>query len=174
MSFFEIAKKRFSVRKYEDKELNDAQILEVIEAARIAPSATNKQPWHFVVIKNKENLKKIQGCYHRDWIKSAPVIIVACGNHKNAWWRSDGKAHTDIDLAIAVDHMTLAAADLGLGTCWICKFDVMKVASLLNLPAGIEPIAMLPLGYPAESPDMNRHKNRRKKIEEIVYWERFE
>lgn len=173
MSFIELAKKRYSCRKYQDKEVEKEKISQVLEAARIAPSAKNLQPWHFVVIHEEENLKRIKGCYKGRWIQSAPYIIVACGDHKSSWHRSDGKIHTNIDVAIAVDHLTLAATDIGLATCWICKFDVMKCSEILELPEGIEPIAMIPIGYPADKVDINRHRNDRDNIANIVHKEKF-
>ncbi|NMA65822.1 MAG: nitroreductase, partial [Clostridiaceae bacterium] len=123
MSFFEVAEKRYSLRKFNTKEVEKEKILKVIEAARIAPSACNLQPYHFIVITDSELRKKVAESYPREWFKNAPVIIVACGDHSKSWKRIDGKDHCDVDVAIAVDHMTLAAAEQGLGTCWVCAFD---------------------------------------------------
>ncbi len=173
MDFLELAKNRFSCRKYQDKPVEEDKIARILEAARIAPSAKNIQPWHFVIVDEGNNLENIKGCYPNKWIETAPLIIVACGDQKSAWHRSDGKIHTDIDLAIAVDHLTLAATDIGLATCWVCKFDVMTVAEILQLPDGIVPVAMIPVGYPAEEPDLNRHVLKRKPLEEIVHKGKF-
>jgi nitroreductase len=95
------------------------------------------------------------------------MCIVACGNYQESWKRSDGKDHCDIDVSIAVTHLTLAAAELGLGTCWVCNFDTKFCSQYLNLPESVEPIAIIPIGYPA-NPDVfvNNGKNR-KNIEEI-------
>ncbi len=172
MEFIELAKSRYSSRKYQDKEIEEEKLLQVLEAGRIAPSAANKQPWEFIVIREKENLEKICGTYQRDWIRAAPAVIAICGDHKQAWHGSDEKDHTDIDIAIAVDHMTLAASDLGLGTCWVCAFDKELCAEILGLPEHIEPIVLLPLGYPADQGDPNRHNSQRKPLEEIVKWEK--
>ena len=98
---------------------------------------------------------------------------MVCGDHREAWRRADGKIHTDIDVAIAVDHMTLAATDLGLSTCWVCKFDVMKCVKALDLPEGVEPVALIPIGYPEDEADVNRHEQLRKPLDEIVHWEKF-
>ena len=174
MSFIELAKKRYSSRSYSEKPIEEEKLLQVLEAARIAPSASNNQPWYFIVIREKENLDKISGCYHREWLYGAVVIIVACADHGKSWKRSfDGKDHADIDVSIAIDHMTLAATDLGLATCWICHFDVQKCKELLNIPDDIEPIALLPLAYPTDQVNVNRHLTQRKKLEEIVRWEKF-
>jgi nitroreductase len=170
-SFIELAKKRYSSRKYLHKPVEEEKLLLVLEAARIAPSAANKQPWIFYIVRNETKRKLISEAYHRDWLKSAPVIIVACADHDNAWIRSDNKDHGDIDLAIAIDHMTLQASELGLSTCWICNFDPKKCREILKLSEHVEPIAILPLAYPADSADVNRHDETRKKLSEITKWE---
>jgi|SRR6056297_1166943 len=173
MDFQELAKRRYSCRNYLNQPVEDEKVVRVLDTARLAPSAKNLQPWHFVVIQEPDSLAKIISCYAGEWLKTAPMILVACGDHKGAWYRSDGKNHTDIDLAIAIDHLTLAATDIGLATCWICNFDVMKCASILQLPEGVEPIAMIPLGYPADQPDTRRHQIKRKKLDELVHKKKF-
>jgi len=173
MDFLELAKKRYSCRKYKDQPVEEEQLMQVLEATRLAPSAKNKQPWHFIIIQEEENLKKIKSCYKRDWIESAPLIIVACGDHKSAWRRSDGKDHTDIDMAISIDHLTLAATDIGLATCWVCKFDVMRCAEILQLPDGVEPVALIPIGYPADKVDTGRHNKARESLNDIVHKDQF-
>ncbi|MCL6590851.1 MAG: nitroreductase family protein [Firmicutes bacterium] len=170
MSFLEIAKKRYSVRKYQKKAVEPEKLQQVLEAGRIAPSAVNYQPWVFVVAQTGEARKKIAATYPREWLAEAPVIIVICGDHSQAWKRRDGKDHCDIDAAIAIDHMTLAAASLGLGTCWVCAFDAALCHQALGLPSHLEPIALLPLGYPADAPDPARYETKRKKLDEIVRW----
>ncbi|NLY88194.1 MAG: nitroreductase [Firmicutes bacterium] len=167
MSFLELTKKRYSVRKYKDKPVEKEKILQVLEAARNAPSACNYQPWHFIVLNDEIIKTKVAETYPKDWFKKAPVVIVACGDHSVSWKRADGKDHCDVDLAIAIDHMTLAAADLGLGTCWICAFDAKSCHEILELPENLEVIALLPLGYPDDEtiPD-----KKRKSLDEIVTW----
>lgn len=167
MSFLDIAKKRYSVRNFLDKPIEKEKILQVLEAGRIAPSACNNQPWHFIIISDDGLKKKIHEAYPRDWFFSAPVIIVACGDHNKSWKRRDSKDHCDVDIAIAVDHMTLAAADIGLGTCWVCAFDAEKCHKLLNLPNHLEVIALLPLGYP----DCDKPEKTRRQLDDIVSWE---
>jgi len=173
MDFQELAKNRYSCRSYRDQPVEDEKVLYVLDTARMAPSAKNLQPWHFVVIQEPDNLARIKSCYGGQWLNTAPMIIVACGDHKGAWYRADGKNHTDIDVAIAIDHLTLAATNIGLATCWICHFDVMKCARILQLPEGVEPIAMIPLGYPADHPDTSRHQVKRKKLEDIIHKSKF-
>ncbi|NLW08854.1 MAG: nitroreductase [Firmicutes bacterium] len=168
MSFLELAKKRYSVRNYKDRPVEKEKILQVLEAARNAPSACNYQPWHFIVIADDEEIKnKVAETYPRNWFRKAPVVIAACGDHSLSWKRADGKDHCDVDLAIAIEHMALAAADLGLGTCWVCAFDAERCHKILELPENLEVIALLPLGYPDDEkiPD-----KKRKSLEEIVTW----
>ena len=166
MQVLDLMKQRCSVRQFEDRRVERDKLLYVLEAARVAPSACNNQPWQFFVIDDPSLIAQIAP----DWVATsrAPVLIVACGDHRQAWRRRDGKDHCDIDVAIAVDHMTLAAAEIGLGTCWICAFDAKRCAQLLDLPDRLEPIVLLPLGYPAESKSPDRHTLERKPLEQIV------
>lgn len=168
MSVLELMKKRCSVRKFQDRPIEREAMLKVLEAGRVAPSACNLQPWHFIVVQDQQ-LKNQLG----KWEAKAPAIIVICGNHQKSWRRQDGKDHCDIDVAIAVDHMTLAAADLGLGTCWVCWFDAFQCAQILGLPSHMEPVVLLPIGYPAETSDPQRHDKARKPLSEIVSWDGF-
>ncbi len=170
MEFKELVKQRFSLRNFSEKHVGKQDILDLLEVARMAPSAANKQPWLFYIIEDEETRRKIDGCYSKDWISKAPVLIVICGNHLDSWKRFDNKDHCDIDIAIAIDHLTLAATEKGLGTCWICKFDAEKCQQILELPKFVEPIALLPLGYKNAEPDTNRFNKARKKIDEIVIW----
>ncbi|WHH58852.1 nitroreductase family protein [Petroclostridium sp. X23] len=173
MVFIELAKKRYSVRSYKNIPVEREKILEILEAGRVAPSAVNFQPLRFIVVQDEQVKKDIISTYPREWIKSAPAIIVICGDHSTAWRRADGKDHCDIDAAIAIDHMTLAAADLGLGTCWVCAFNSMQCHKILKLPSNLEVIALLPLGYPMDQADSERHSQKRKKIEDIVHWDKY-
>lgn len=167
MSFLEIVKKRFSVRLFEAKPVPKELLDEVLEAGRLAPSAANKQPFHIIVVQDEDHRRALGVSYPRDWFWRTPVILVICVESAKAWVRADSKNYADVDGAIAMDHMTLCAADLGLGTCWIGAFDPMKVRRILNLPQGIEPLAMSPLGYPAEPV---RSKSR-KAISDLVHHE---
>jgi len=167
MSFLELARKRYSVRSYQSKEVEREKLEQVLEAGRIAPSAVNYQPWHFYVLTDPDMRKRLLEAYSGAWLAQAPVVIVICGDHSQSWKRRDGKDYCDVDVAIAVDHMTLAAADLGLGTCWIGAFDSARVKDLLQLPEHLEPIAMLPVGYPAEAKIPNK---KRKELKDIVTW----
>jgi nitroreductase len=172
MDFVQLAKSRYSSRKYKQLSVEDDKLNYVLEAGRISPSAANYQPRFFVVVRG-ENIKNIHTCYHRDWFKTAPMCIVLCSDHSKSWKRGDGKDHADIDIAIAADHITLAATSIGLATCWICNFNSKKLSEVLNLPDYIEPVIILPLGYPDDSPDIERFAGKRKTLNEIVVLEKF-
>ena len=168
MSFLNLARSRYSSRKYEGKPVSDGDLEYVLEAGRVAPSACNSQPWMIFAATSKEQRVRIHECYPASWFRTAPVILVICGDHNRSWVRTDGKDHCDIDVAILADHMTLAATDLGLATCWICAFDKKKCGQALGLPANMEPIVILSLGHPADEVDMRRHDRQRKSLEQIV------
>lgn len=170
MTFLELAKKRYSVRKFKPDPISDKDIEYILEAGRIAPSAANMQPWQFIVIKDEKIKNEVNELYHRDWFDDAPVAIIILADHRQSWHRkSDGKDHADIDVAIAADHMMLAAADKGLGTCWVCNFEVQKTINYFNLPEYMEPVVIFPLGYPDNEVDMERHKEKRKPLKEILH-----
>jgi nitroreductase len=108
----------------------------------------------------------IQECYQAKWFVEAPVYIIACADVSQSWKRSfDGKEHADIDVAIAVEHICLAAAEQGLGTCWVCNFDAKKCSEVLNLPANIFPVAIIPIGYTTQEVSRNPV---RKSADEII------
>lgn len=162
---------RFSLREYQPKAVEKETLILLLEAARMAPSACNLQPWCFVVLTDPQKISALCECYKREWIQSAPAIIVACGDHSISWKRrADSKDHCDIDLAIAIEHICLTATDLGLGTCWVCNFDVAKCKDLLNLPDSVEPVALIPVGYPMQTEVAVKN---RKSLEEIIRWDTF-
>ena len=161
---------RFSVRNFHQREVPHEVIAEILNLAGQAPSAVNFQPWHFIVVTEKGRLESLWKVYHRQWIQSAPVIIVACINHRESWKRgSDGHDFGEVDVAIAVDHLTLAATDKGLGTCWVCNFDVPGCKKVLELPDHLEPLALIPLGFP----DTTAPPKKRKPLSDIVSWEEY-
>jgi nitroreductase len=168
-TFLELAKARYSCRKYDARMVEEGKLLRVLEAGRVAPSAVNFQPWHFYVIRESEKLRTFHAAYHREWFRSAPCVIVVCADHGQSWKRkSDGKDHADVDASITADHMTLQATELGLATCWICNFDPQATRSLLGLPDHLEPVVILPLGYPLDEADPERHGEKRKNLDEIT------
>lgn len=164
MDYYEVIRKRRSIRAYENRDVEEDKLKRILEAARIAPSAANIQPWRLIVIRKMEAKQKLKAAYARPWFWTAPVVICACGITSEAWKRSDGKTYLDVDVAIAMDHLILAATAEGLGTCWIGAFDPTEVKRILNLSPEIEPIALTPLGYPAESPQ----PKPRKPWEEVI------
>ena len=171
MKFSQLITQRYSVRKYKEQPVENEKLLQVLEAARLAPTAVNYQPFILLVFQDQEKRGRLIETYQREWIKSAPVIILACADHSQSWKRSsDGKDSADIDVAIAVDHMTLQATELDLGTCWVCNFDAQKCAEIFELPLHIEPLVMLPLGYPAD----NLGNKKRKELDDIVHWEKYQ
>lgn len=150
MDFLELVRMRYSVRQYSAREVEKEKLEYVLECARLAPSAVNKQPWHFYVVQGGEKKTALNGCYAREWFAQAPLCIVVCADSRQAWVRSsDGKSHADIDAAIAAEHICLAAAAQGLGSCWVCNFDVNLCMQALQLPAGHYPVALIPIGYPS-------------------------
>ena len=170
----ELAQKRCSIRKYASSPVEDEKLAYILEAGRMAPSAVNFQPWYFVIIRQEAGRAKIQECYAREWFRSAPLYILVCGDHSQSWKRSsDRKDHMDIDVAIATEHISLAAAEQGLGSCWVCNFDTDLCRKHFNLPDTIEPAVILTIGYP-ESPDLfEQTSKKRKTLEEIIKEETF-
>lgn len=169
MEFIELVKKRHSVRDYLGTTVDESVLLSVLEAGRLAPSACNFQPWVFIVIRNATSRKRLETVYDRQWFINAPVILVICCDHSISWKRKDGKDFGDIDIAITMDHITLAAAEKELGTCWIGSFNKNEAQKILNIPSHIEPVVLTPIGYPASD---NFNKTR-KNLNEIIYWEYF-
>ena len=170
MEFDDVIRHRYSVRSFTSEKVDRSFILEILEAARMAPSAVNYQPWHFIVITDPENLIGIQEVYPRNWFREAPVCIVVCSDHKQSWKRkSDGKDFADVDAAIVIDHLVLKATELGFGTCWVCNFDAEMARKKLQLPDHIEPIAIIPLGYTSSEATLKS----RKPLPELIHWEKF-
>jgi len=159
MTFLELVNKRSSVREYGARPVPREVIEKCLEAARIAPSACNAQPFQFIVIHTKGREAELRRIYSASWFVQAPIVICACGIPGDSWCRQDGKNYCDIDVTIAMDHLILAATAEGLGTCWIGAFNPPAVRKVLNLPDGLDPIALTPLGYPLD--DAQRPKNRK-------------
>ena len=119
----------------------------------------------FRIVTDEAVLKTLYSCYKREWLATAPCIIVACVNHNESWHRrADNKDHADIDIAIAVEHLCLAAAEQGLGTCWVCNFDTPRCSEVLGLPENLEPAVLIPVGYAEDEPT----EKKRKPLNEIL------
>lgn len=169
-NFLDLASKRSSIRSFKDQSVPEELLERVLEAGRIAPSACNFQPWHFIVVRAPEQLDKLSACYKLDWFRSAPIVIAICADTEKAWSRKrDNKSYADVDAAIAIDHMTLCAADLDLGTCWVAAFKPDVVREVLELPDHIEAIGLLPLGWPDEIPKTTP----RKELSEILHHDKW-
>ncbi|NIN64862.1 MAG: nitroreductase [Anaerolineae bacterium] len=169
MNFSELIQERYSVRAYKRDPVEDDKLQEVLEAARLAPTAANRQAIQFIVVHTEGREEELGRIYKADWFVQPPLVICACGIPAENWVRKDGKNYNDVDVAIATDHLILAAADLGLGTCWIGAFDPQATREVLDLPDGVVPIAFTPLGYPADEP----RPKKRKSLSELVRYERW-
>lgn len=148
--------------------------MRVLEAARLAPSAANRQPWSFIVVTDPKVKESLRSAYDKDWFISAPVIIVACAFPERAWVRRDGLVRREkywkVDVAIAIQNLVLAAWAEGLGTCWIGAFREKEVKRVLGIPPNVRVVAMTPLGYPTEE---KGSITDRKPLEEIVHYDRW-
>ena len=173
MDVFEAIKRRRSVRAYTSEEVSEEDVERLIEAARLAPSAGNIQPWKFVIITNAETKRRLSdAALHQTFIEEAPVVIVVCADIARS---SLGYGHRGANLyclqdtAAAIENMLLAAQALGLATCWVGAFHEEAVANLMNTPRNVRPVAIVPVGHPAEKPRVPP----RRPIGEIVLYERF-
>ncbi len=168
MNLQELIKARKSVRRFLPREIEQDKLDYIMECARLAPSAANKQPWKFLLIKDKEKQALLKQCYQAQWFQSSdcPYYIVACGDTNQSWKRRfDGKDHCDVDISIAVENLCLAIHEQGLGTCWICAFDPELMRKLFDMPDSVYPLVILPVGYPDK--DFGERTGR-KDLEDIV------
>jgi nitroreductase len=155
-------KKRRSIRKYNKKPIPEKELMELLEVARLAPSGANRQPWEIILVRDEAGKKALVPlCKDQKFIADCSVLLVGVDNPEQKWQR--------VDLAIAFDHITLAAVERGLGTCWIGAFDREAVARYLKVPEGKVVTACLTLGYPAEEPEP-RH---RKEMDDLFHWEEY-
>ena len=172
MDLMEAIKTRRSIRRYKDLQVPETLLREVLNAARLAPSADNAQPWKIIVVRDEAVKAKLaSACNGQKFMAQAPIILVACGVPEDAFQTVGGymSSHV-IDASIAVDHLTLAAHSLGLGTCWIAWFKEDKVREILEIPEDIRVIALTPLGYPDETPERTPRKN----LEDLVVFDRYQ
>jgi nitroreductase len=160
MEFSALIRTRYSVRAYRPDPVEEEKLERVLEAARLAPTAANRQPFQIIVIHTEGREDDLQRIYRRKWFVQAPLVVCICAIPDEGWVRMDGKGYTDVDAAIAMDHLVLAATDQGLGTCWIAAFDPGAAREVLGLPEGVEPIAFTPLGYAADQPRSKERKPR--------------
>ncbi|MCK9152559.1 nitroreductase family protein [Methanobacterium alcaliphilum] len=171
MEVFEAISTRKSIRKYKNNEVEDEKLERILESARLAPSAKNKQKWKFLVVKNdKTRLKLAEAAYNQKFVEEAPVTIVACATNSEYIMPCGQYAYT-VDVSIAVSFMILEATELGLGTCWLGAFNENTVKEILDIPEYIRVVAMFTLGYAAEEGSI---KTSRKNIEDVVCFEKYE
>lgn len=173
MDILEIIKGRRSIRNFKTENLPEQAVENLVEAARWAPSAGNTQPWKFIIVRKPEIKKRLaKAALEQAFVEEASVVIVVCAdeNRSSQGYGNRGRTLYCIqDTAAAIQNIHLAAYSLGLGTCWIGAFDEEEARTILKIPQGIRPVAIIPVGYPAESP---QPRNRRP-LEEIVHYETF-
>jgi len=170
---FEAIRNRRSIRAYTGKDVSEEEVKKLIYAARWAPSAGNIQPWEFIIIRNAEIKRRLSvAALDQTFIEEAPVVIVVCANQTRSAWgygRRGATLYCLQDTAAAIQNLLLAAYAMGLGTCWIGAFQEEEARQVLNLPMGVRPVAIIPVGYPAEKP----MAPSRRPISEFVHYESF-
>ena len=177
MDVMEAIQKRRSIRKYRPDNIPEDVLERLLNALRLAPSGGNAQPWKFIVVRDKGvKLEVVAACtwyaadgrrVAQDWIEEAPVVIVCCGKRYMDRYSWLGDNMYLVDCTNAIDHLTLAARNEGLGTCWIGAFDHEKVKRAATVPDGYDVIMLMPLGFPA-SPDAFRETSSRRSLEAVV------
>lgn len=168
MEVFEAIKNRYSCRSYKAEAVPEEKLKKVLEAARLSPSAHNSQERKFIVVKDSEKRKEVSEAAGQGFIAQAPVVIAAVGLEPEHIMPCGTPAYA-VDLAIAVDHMTLAAVEQELGTCWIGAFNQEEVKKVLGIPKEYKVVVLLPLGFPADKPGLKTRKN----LEEIISTDSF-
>ena len=169
MELKEVIKNRKSIREYEDRPIPEDKLLRVLEAARLAPSGANSQEWKFIIVRDLKRRQQLaQAAEGQTFVAQATVVIAAVATQPALMMICGVPAYA-VDLAIAVDHITLAAVDEGLGTCWIGAFSQEAARKILNVPPKYKIVALMPLGFPNE---LGRPKTR-KSLDEIVCYETF-
>lgn len=169
MDFYQLIENRESIRDYDpDRKISEEVLNRILNAGRLAPSASNRQPWTFILVSSKENLGKVRDCYHREWFKQAPYILVTIGHKSQSWFRNYDKYNSlETDLTIAMDHMILAAENEGVGSCWIIDYDYDILAKAIELKEDEAIYCITPLGYQNDGFSKKRNKIR-KSLEEVV------
>lgn len=171
MSIMKVMWDRRSIRRYKKDSIPEDVLLRVLEAARIAPSGSNRQPWKFIIVKDNTLKEKLARASAKQFFMAeAPVIIVGCGFPDNSYPHMGRYMKSwPVDVTIALEHLILQAQEEGLGTCWIGAFEEEEVKSILNIPEDVRVLALTPLGYPAETPKFRG----RKSLEEIISYDRW-
>jgi nitroreductase len=165
MEFQSLIKARYSVRAYKPDPVEDDKLARILEAARIAPTAANRQAFRIIVVRTAGEKEALRRIYGRDWFVQAPIVFCVCAVPSEAWVRkADGWNAAEVDATIVMTHIVLAAAAEGLGTCWIAAFDPAAAREVLGLPPELVPSAFTPLGYPADAPG----PKKRRPLDELV------
>lgn len=169
MDIYEAIKKRRSVRNYKSNPVPEENLKRILEAARLAPSAKNKQDWKFIIVKDSEKRKKLSiAARNQEFIAEAPIVIAGVALDPDYIMSCEVPGYA-LNLAIAMEHIALSAAAEGLGTCWIGAFSQKEVKEILNIPKNYKVAALMPLGFPADQPG----PKSRKSLEEITCEENF-
>jgi nitroreductase len=171
LTFVELVRARYAVRAYRPDPVPDDLLTQVLEAGRLAPTASNRQPFGIVVVHTAGRQAELGRIYGREWFAQAPLVLCVCIVPGEAWTRaaSDGRSYADVDAAIVMDHLVLAATELGLGTCWVASFDAVAAREVLALPDGVEPLLFTPLGFPADQPTTKE----RRPLADLIHRERW-
>ena len=172
MSFSHLVKQRYSVRKYDSRPIEPEKLIAILEAGRLAPTAVNYQPQRILVLNTDESIEKLRTCTRSHF--GAPTALLVCHNTAESWVRRhDGALASPVDAAIVTTHMMLAAHNEGVGCCWVMNFDPTAMRQTFAIPQGIEPLALLVMGYPAEDAKPIEMHFRTRPMEETVVWEHF-
>jgi nitroreductase len=180
MEFINVVESRRSIRTYLEKKVESSKIDYIIECARRSPSWANRQCWKFIIVKDKSIIKELsKTSLINRWLKNAPIIVVACADPIMSG-SNNGIDYFIVDVSIAMEHLILAATDVGLGTCWIGGFNEDKIKKILIIPKRIRVVSMTPLGYPSEkngfidkSYKFFASSKKRKNINEIIKYDKW-
>jgi len=184
VELYETIQRRKSVRRYTDRPVEEEKLGRILEAARLAPSWRNGQCWRFVVVRDPGTIRRLAqeqplGYQINRWLRSAPLVVVACADPKASGRRGDQDFYL-VDVAIALEHLVLAATAEGLGTCWIGALDEERTRRILDIPLKIRVVAVTPVGYPADDPGWYGRtvstlagSQHRKPLEQMVHWDRW-
>jgi nitroreductase len=167
MEFFKVVAERYSVRSYRPDPVEPEKLHQILEAARLAPTACNLQAFKLFVIKTEGRRAELKRIYRQEWFAAAPYVLGVCAIPEKGWVRGqDRKSYAEVDAAIVMDHVILAATALGLGTCWIGAFDPRAAREVLALADAWEPVVFTPLGYPG---DTKGDRSRKTLTDLVVY-----
>lgn len=173
MNFLKLVNERYSCRSFSTKKVETEKIEQILEAARLAPTARNFQPQRILVLTEQEQLKKLSGCTQYGW--NAPIVMILFYDQNVSYKRDkyDNKEFGDIDISIVATHMMLEVQSLGLGTTWVGSFDPQKLIKIYAIPQNLVPVAILPIGYPSEDSSPSKLHFQRNEISNFVYWNKI-